>query len=150
MNHWGTRLHAVLYRLTRGRLLGRIGGQPVLLLETIGRRTQLPRRTPLQYLPDGETFVVVACDAGAARPPAWYLNLQANPDARLQVGGRIIDVRGRETCGDERAELWQRLIAANRYLERAAAKAGRELPLLALTPSACPQLSPPSMSGGLR
>jgi F420H(2)-dependent quinone reductase len=135
MKRWGTRLHAAIYRLTRGRLLGRVGGQPVLLLETAGRRTGQPRTTPVQYLADGDTFVVVASNAGAPRAPAWYLNLRANPHARVQVGGRTIDVRAQEAAAQERAELWQRLTAANRYLERAARKAGRDLPLMALVPS---------------
>ena len=135
MKRWGTRLHAAIYRLTRGRVLGRVGGQPVLLLETAGRRTGQPRTTPVQYLADGDTFVVVASNAGAARPPGWYLNLHANRHARVEVGPRTVDVRAQEAAGQERAELWQRLTAANRYLERAARKAGRDLPLIALIPS---------------
>ncbi len=135
MKRWGTRLHAAIYRLTRGRVLGRVGGQPVLLLETAGRRTGQPRTAPVQYLADGDTFVVVASNAGAARPPAWYLNLRASPHAQVQVGERTIDVRAQEAAGQERAELWQRLTAANRYLERAARKAGRDLPLMTLVPS---------------
>jgi deazaflavin-dependent oxidoreductase (nitroreductase family) len=135
MKRWGTRLHAAIYRLTRGRVLGRVGGQPVLLLETAGRRTGQPRTTPVQYLADGDTFVVVASNAGAARPPAWYLNLRASPHAQVQVGERTIDVRAQEAAGQERAELWQRMTAANRYLERAARKAGRDLPVMALVPS---------------
>jgi deazaflavin-dependent oxidoreductase (nitroreductase family) len=134
MKRWGTRLHAAIYRLTRGRVLGRVGGQPVLLLETVGRRTGQPRTTPVQYLADGDTFVVVASNAGAARPPAWYLNLRASPHAQVHVGERTIDVRAQEAAGQERAELWQRLTAGNRYLERAARKAGRDLPLIALVP----------------
>ena len=88
----------------------------------------------MQYLADGDTFVVVASNAGAAQPPAWYLNLRANPHARIRVSARTIDVRAQEAAGQERAELWQRLTAGNRYLERAARKAGRDLPLLALVP----------------
>ena len=135
MKHWGTRMHAAIYRRTHGRILGRVGGQRVLLLQTVGRRTGQRRTTPVQYLSDGETFVVVASHAGAARPPAWCLNLRASPHARIDVGGRGINVRAQEAAGQERAELWQRLTAANRYLERAARKAGRELPLIALIPS---------------
>jgi deazaflavin-dependent oxidoreductase (nitroreductase family) len=135
MKRWGTRLHAAVFRLTRGRVLGRVGGQPVLLLQTTGRRTGQSRTTPVQYLADGERFVVVASNAGAARPPAWYLNLCARPDARIDVGGRSIEVRAQEAAGQERAELWRRLTAANRYLERAARKARRDLPLMVLAPS---------------
>jgi F420H(2)-dependent quinone reductase len=130
MPRWVTRLHAWVYRRSGGRVLARMGGQPVLLLETTGRRSGLPRTTPVQYLPDGDTFVVVASNAGAARPPAWYFNLRA----RVRVGARSIDVRAQEASGQERAELWHRLTAANRYLKRAARKAGRDLPLLALVP----------------
>jgi deazaflavin-dependent oxidoreductase (nitroreductase family) len=112
-----------------------MGGQPVLLLQTTGRRSGRTRTTPVQYLADGNTFIVVASNAGAARPPAWYLNLRANPHAQIDVGGRSVDVRAQEATGQERAQLWQRLTAANCYLERAAGKAGRELPLMALIPS---------------
>ena len=135
MPRWVTRLHAWVYRRSGGRVLGRMGGQPVLLLQTTGRRSGRTRTTPVQYLADDDTFVVVASNAGAARPPAWYLNLRANPHAQIDVGGRSVDVRAQEATGQERAELWRRLTAANRFLERAARKAGRELPLMALVPS---------------
>jgi deazaflavin-dependent oxidoreductase (nitroreductase family) len=138
-------MHAAIYRRTRGRILGRVGGQPVLLLQTVGRRTGNLRTTPLQYLADGDAFVVVASHAGAARPPAWYLNLRANPNARVEVGPRTFDVRAQETAGHERVALWQRLTAANRFLERAARRAGRDLPLMALVPSTP---APPSRDGG--
>ncbi|MEA2468577.1 MAG: hypothetical protein QOJ57_2703 [Thermoleophilaceae bacterium] len=132
MPRWVTRLHAWVYRRSGGRVLGRIGGQPVLLLHTTGRRSGRARTTPVQYLADGDTFVVVASNAGAARPPAWYLNLHAHPYAQIDLGARSVDVRAQEATGDERAQLWQRLTAANRYLDRAARKARRDLPLMAL------------------
>ena len=87
MPRWVTRLHAWVYRRSGGRLLGRMGGQPVLLLQTTGRRSGQTHTTPVQYLADGDTFVVVASNAGAARPPAWYLNLRANPHARIDCSG---------------------------------------------------------------
>ena len=135
MKRWGTRLHAWVYRLTRGRILGRLGGQPVLLLESVGRRTGQRRTTPVQYLPAGDAFVVVAANAGAPHPPAWWLNLRADPRARVQVAAATFDVRARETTGEERTALWRQLTAANRYLERVARKAGRELPLVVLNVS---------------
>ena len=136
MPRWVTRLHAWVYRRSGGRFLGRMGGQPVLLLQTTGRRSGRTRTTPVQYLADGDTFVVVASNAGAARPPAWYLNLRADPHARVDIGPRTVDVQAHEATGQERAELWQRLTTANRYLERAARKARRDLPLMALAAAA--------------
>jgi deazaflavin-dependent oxidoreductase (nitroreductase family) len=136
VNRWGTRLHATVYRLTRGQLLGSLGGQPVLLLQTVGRRTGLPRMTPVQYLDVGDAFVVVAANRGAPRAPAWWLNLSADAHAHAQVRALTIDVVARQATGDERAMLWRRLTAANRYLERVERKAGRELPIVVLTPVA--------------
>jgi deazaflavin-dependent oxidoreductase (nitroreductase family) len=131
----GTRIHAAVYRRTKGRFLGRVGGQPVLLLRTLGRRSGRRRETPVQYLPDHDAIVVVAANAGAARPPAWYLNLSADPHARVQVGAQTMDVRAREVLGEERAALWERLTDANRYLERTARRARHDLPLLLLEPA---------------
>jgi deazaflavin-dependent oxidoreductase (nitroreductase family) len=131
----GTRVHAAVYRRTEGRFLGRVGGQPVLLLRSIGRRSGRRRETPMQYLPDHDAFVVVAANAGAVRPPAWYLNLSADPHAQVQVGARTLEVQAREVLGEERRALWAQLTDANRYLERTARKARRELPLLLLEPT---------------
>ena len=128
-------MHALVYRSADGRLLGRMGGQPVLLLETVGRRSGRRRTTPLQYLPREDGFVVVASARGAPRPPAWFLNLSANPQARVCVGRDEVDVYAREAVGRERDALWRELTTANRWLERAARKAGRELPVVVLEPT---------------
>ena len=135
MPRWVTRLHAWVYRRSGGRVLGRLGGQPVLLLQTTGRRSGQPRTSPVQYISRGEDFVIVAADHGARHPPAWYLNLRADAGARVRVKTQEFDVTAREATGDERAELWGKLIAANRYLPAVQSKAGRQLPLLIVTPS---------------
>ena len=132
MGHLGTRLHSAVYRASRGRALGRMGGQPVLLLETVGRRSGQRRVTPLQCLPRGDDFVVVASARGAPRPPAWYLNLRSQPRARARIGRQIVEVRAREARGDERIRLWTELTTANRWLQPAARKAGRQLPVIVL------------------
>jgi F420H(2)-dependent quinone reductase len=135
MPRWVTHLHAWLYRRTSGRVLGRMGGQPVLLLHTTGRHSGRARTTPVQYAAHGESFVVVAADHGARRPPAWYLNLRANPSGRVRIGTRSFAVAAREASGGERADLWFKLTAANRYLPKIQTKADRQLPLLLLTPT---------------
>jgi deazaflavin-dependent oxidoreductase (nitroreductase family) len=136
MNHWARRLHAWVYRRSGGRILGRLGGQPVLLLQTTGRRSGQTRTTPVQYISHGEDLVIVAAAHGARHPPAWYLNLRADARARVRVRTHEFDVTTREATGDERAELWDTLIAANRYLPKVQGMAGRRLPLLIVTPAA--------------
>ena len=134
-----THVHGLVYRLSGGRILGRVGGQPVLLLETVGRRTGQARSTPVQYVSMDGAFVVVAANAGAARPPAWYLNLCAAPHATVRVGTQDIAVHAREVHGSDRDAMWRQLTAANRHLEGVARRAGRRLPVLLLAPA---QLSP--------
>ena len=126
-----TTLPVALFRLTRGRVFG-----GVLLLETTGRRSGRPRTTPVQFQREGDAFVIVAANAGSARPPAWLFNLRAQPDVRVQVRGETREVTAREARGEEREALWARLTRANPALAKAQERAGRELPVLVLAPRA--------------
>jgi deazaflavin-dependent oxidoreductase (nitroreductase family) len=103
------KLNVPLYRATRGRLLGRVGRAPVLLITTTGRRSGQPRTAPVLYLADGPRLVVIGSNAGNETPPAWALNLVANPDADVQIRGERRRVRARVAEGEERAELWRRM-----------------------------------------
>src|SRR5215213_8548206 len=90
-----------------GRLGGRVGRAPVLLLTTTGRRSGEKRTAPVVYLQDGERMVVINTNAGNAKVPAWSLNLEADPNAEVEVGRRRTPVRARVAEGEERAELWR-------------------------------------------
>ena len=68
-------LNVWLYRLSGGRVMGRMAGAPILLLTTTGRRSRRERTVPVLYLEDGGRFVMVASIAGAPQNPAWFLNL---------------------------------------------------------------------------
>ena len=107
----------------------------MLLLQTTGRRTGSLRTTPVQYLRDDGSFIVVASNAGAARPPAWLLNLRADPHAQVRIASQAVGVIAREAADEEYAALWQRLTAANRALDGVAQRAGRHLPILVLSPA---------------
>jgi deazaflavin-dependent oxidoreductase (nitroreductase family) len=126
--------HAWLYRLTGGRLLGRMGGQPVLLLTTTGRRTGTARTTPVQYSADDRTLVVVAANGGSHTAPQWYLNLLASPEVRVERAGETMTLRAREATGSEREQLWRTLTAGNRWLAAAEQRAGRRFPVVVLDP----------------
>jgi len=105
---WTGKLNVPLYRASGGRLGGRVGKAPVLLLTTTGRRSGQKRTAPVVYLADGERMVVIGSNAGNARVPAWSLNLKANPDAEVELGRRRIPIRARVAEGEERADLWRR------------------------------------------
>jgi deazaflavin-dependent oxidoreductase (nitroreductase family) len=104
---WTGKLNVPLYRLSGGRLGGKIGRAPVLLLTTTGRKSGQQRTAPVVYLADGENVVVINTNAGNAKVPAWSLNLKANPDAVVEVGRKRYPVRARIAEGEERERLWR-------------------------------------------
>jgi deazaflavin-dependent oxidoreductase (nitroreductase family) len=80
------RWHVKVYRFSRGSVGHKWTGFPCLLLTTRGRQSGLPRHTVLTYVDDGLGYVVAASNGGSDRPPAWYLNLVAEPTVALRVG----------------------------------------------------------------
>jgi deazaflavin-dependent oxidoreductase (nitroreductase family) len=103
------RLNVPLYKLSGGRIGGRLGRAPILLITTVGRRSGKPRTAPVLYMRDGDRLIVIGSNAGNQRPPAWALNLEANPEAKVQVGRRRTQVRARIADGAEHDDLWRRM-----------------------------------------
>jgi deazaflavin-dependent oxidoreductase (nitroreductase family) len=130
----GGKLNVPLYRASRGRLFGRIGRAPVLLVTTTGRRSGKRRTAPVLYLADGERLVVIGSNAGSERPPAWALNLRANPNAEVQVRGERRQMRARVAEGEERGELWRRMNDQYGGFDDYRARTGRDIPVLVLEP----------------
>ncbi|HEY5708959.1 MAG TPA: nitroreductase/quinone reductase family protein [Solirubrobacterales bacterium] len=104
---WTGKLNVPLYRLSGGRVGGRVGRAPVLLLTTTGRKSGEQRTAPVVYLADGENAVVINTNAGNAKIPAWSLNLKADPEAEVERGRRRYPVRARIAEGEERERLWR-------------------------------------------
>lgn len=133
-----TKLHVALYRLSRGRLGGRVPGWPqarIALVDHVGVRSGKQRTSPLIYLADGETIAVVAAKAGQPTNPAWFHNLLAHPETTVQIGADRRPVRARVAEPDERERLWPRFVAifpTYDYYQRQAAP--REIPVVLLEP----------------
>ena len=127
-----TALHRFVYRASGGWIGGRLPGQRFLLLTTRGRRTGLERVQPLLYVPDGDRFVVVGSNGGDDRPPAWWLNLQADPAAQVQVDRAHHRVRARQARGAELDALWARLEQSYRYYADYRRRTSREIPVVIL------------------
>jgi len=117
-----------LYRVSGGRLGGRVQGLYVLLLTTTGRKTAKPWTTPVGYIHNDGSYVVIASNAGSARHPGWYLNLQQNPMAQIQVGKRVLTVRAETAHGDQRQRLWSQVIAAAPGYAAYETRTTREIP----------------------
>ncbi len=127
-------VHVFVYRLTGGRFGGRMVGAPVLLLETVGRKSGKYRTTPLMYLPDGETMVLVASKGGADTHPHWWLNLRRMPETQVRVGNKTMRVKVEEASAEERARLWPMATAMFSGYAQYQQKTTREIPLTILRP----------------
>jgi deazaflavin-dependent oxidoreductase (nitroreductase family) len=128
--------HLVVHRLSRGRLLGRLAGMPVLLLTTTGRRSGKARTTPLTFFREGADLVVIASNGGADRPPDWSLNLQDDPHAVVQIGSDELTVIARPASAEERARLWVRITATYPGYAEYQKKTARQIPVVILRPAA--------------
>jgi F420H(2)-dependent quinone reductase len=132
------RLNVPLYRASRGLLFSRVGGNPVLLLTTTGRRSGTPRTAPLLYMRDDDRFVVIGSNAGNESTPAWALNLEADTRAEIELGGKRVSVQARIAEGQERAELWHRMSERYRGFDDYDARTSRQIAVFVLEPSSAP------------
>jgi F420H(2)-dependent quinone reductase len=128
-------LHRVLYSASGGRVASRIWGLEIVLLTTTGRRSGRARTVPLCSLRHGEGFVVIASYGGLAHSPSWWLNLQREPRATVQLGRDTHSVVAREAMPAERERLWAEVTArAPGYLDYQR-RTTRRIPIVLLEPS---------------
>jgi deazaflavin-dependent oxidoreductase (nitroreductase family) len=127
-----TWMHSVLYRSSNGAIGGRIANSPVLLLTTTGRRTGRQRTVPLLYLRDGRNVVLVASNGGAVRHPTWWLNLQATPEAWIQIEARRQRVKAEQASAVDKQRLWPLLTAMYPGYERYQEITDRDIPVVIL------------------
>jgi len=127
--------HVAAYRESDGEVGYLWNGVPTLLLTTVGRRSGEPRTSALIFARDGDDYLVVASMGGAPVHPKWYLNLEANPAADIQVRDQRIAVTARAATPEEMPRLWGIVADVwpnyNVYQERTQ----RAIPVVVLTPA---------------
>ncbi|WP_432854509.1 nitroreductase family deazaflavin-dependent oxidoreductase [Amycolatopsis sp. CA-161197] len=107
-------------------------GVPALVLTTKGRKSGADRKLALIYQEAAGNPVVVASNGGAPKHPSWYLNLQANPEVRVQVGADRFTARARTAEGEERAQLWDKMAQVWPYYNDYTKRTDREIPVVVL------------------
>jgi deazaflavin-dependent oxidoreductase (nitroreductase family) len=127
--------HAFIYRASGG-LVGRKvpGSPPMLLLHHKGAKSGQDRVSPLLYVEDGDDVVIVASKGGNPKHPAWFHNLKANPETRVQIGREQRDVRARVATGEERPRLWRKAVKTYGGYRGYQQRTDREIPLVVLEP----------------
>lgn len=122
------------FRANAGKVGGTFANANLLLLNTTGVKSGLPRVVPLAYLADGARFIVIASKGGAPSNPAWYHNLVANPDVRVEVGSEQFEAQATVAQEPERTMLYEQMEAVSpgfaTYKQKAAP---RIIPVVILT-----------------
>ena len=126
--------HVERYRATDGEEGHEWQGTVTLLLTTKGRKSGEERTTPLIYGRHGDDYLIVASKGGADAPPAWYLNIQENPDdVEIQVKGDRVKVRAHDATPDEKPEMWKTMTAEWPQYDEYQEKTDRQIPVVVLS-----------------
>ncbi|TDC98572.1 nitroreductase family deazaflavin-dependent oxidoreductase [Nonomuraea deserti] len=123
------------FRANEGRVGGMFDKAHLLLLTTTGAKSGKHTTTPLMYLPDGDRHVVIASAGGADKHPAWYHNLRATPKATIEVGTDTFEAGAVAVEGEERDQLYARMVAQAPQFAEYEAKTARRIPVIALVRS---------------
>lgn len=129
------RLHRAVYRLTGGRIGGDLGGNPILLLHSVGRRSGKRYVSPLTYYRDGQDYVIIGSNWGRDNHPGWYYNLQEQPETTIQVGPKNHQVEAVVVNGAARERLWAEIAARHPQYPRYQHQTSRQIPLVVLRPT---------------
>ncbi|MFD1813015.1 nitroreductase family deazaflavin-dependent oxidoreductase [Rhodococcus gannanensis] len=109
-------------------------GKPVVILTTVGAKSGKLRKAPLMRVEHDGSYAVVASLGGAPQNPVWYHNVLANPHVELQDGATKQDMTAREVTGDEKAQWWERAVAAWPDYAEYQKKTDRQIPVFVLEP----------------
>jgi F420H(2)-dependent quinone reductase len=130
-------VHRALYRMTGGRV-GLRAPSPktygMMRIHTVGRRSGATRTAILGYVEDGPNLFTLAMNGWGDAEPAWWLNLQAHPDATVDLPGGSRDIHARAASGEERARLWTAMQVLEPNLDRFAALRSRETAVVIFEP----------------
>jgi F420H(2)-dependent quinone reductase len=118
---------------------------PVLVLTTVGRRSGKRRSTPVGFLRYGDGYAVIASNAGSDRVPAWWLNLQADPEAEVLAGRKRHAVRARRATAAEDEFVWAEFARLNPGFDEYRSLTDRPIPVVILERD-----RPPTAAGGSR
>jgi F420H(2)-dependent quinone reductase len=127
-------LHKGIFRLSGGRLGTKVGALESLMLTTIGRRSGEERRVMLNFVREGENFVVVATNTGEDRNPPWVFNLRAQPKVEIQVGRETIPVLAHEAGEVDRERLYAAFVERDKSYAEYPQRTTREIPVVIFEP----------------
>lgn len=124
------KFHALLYKASGGRYGDRMGWIKVALVDTVGRKSGKKRTVPIACYPYRDSVAVSASNSGQEKHPAWYLNMQSEPQVMVQLGKERFAATAEEVPDEEREELWKTIVEINKHQGEYLEKVSRRIPLM--------------------
>jgi len=121
------------FRANAGKVGGYFAGKTLLILHTVGAKTDQERVNPVAYVVDGDRFVIVASKGGAPTHPAWYYNILAHPVVTVEVGTEQFQVRAEVATEPERTRLYDKMVGMISSFAEYQQKTTRRIPVIILT-----------------
>lgn len=122
------------FRENSGQVGGMFESMPLLLLHHVGAKSGADRVSPVAYLEDNGRYAIFASKAGAPENPAWYHNLLAHPETRIELGDQTIEVTASVAEGEERDRIYNEQAARLPQFAEYEQKTTRKIPVVLLTP----------------
>lgn len=132
MSDWNKQVIAE-FRANGGKVGGSYAHMDLLLLQTTGAKSGLPRTTPLVQMADGDRYIIIASKGGAPTHPDWYYNLAANPNVHVEVGTEQFDALATIAAEPERSQLYGKMAASYPFFAEYAENTDRTIPVIVLT-----------------
>jgi deazaflavin-dependent oxidoreductase (nitroreductase family) len=123
------------FRANKGKLGGVFEGVPVLLLHTMGAKSGEDRVNPTGYITEGDHWFVIASNNGRSRHPGWYYNLLANPQASIELGEEVVNVRASLVPKPEWDRVYAQALSLSSHfaMNLEQTKGIRDIPVVRLT-----------------
>ncbi len=129
-----SKLNAVMYRLSNGRIMGKLQGREVMLVSMTGAKSGKQRTIPLMYVPYQQGVIVVGSQGGAPKDPVWVHSIRKNPDVIVQYKSKKMKLRAREADADEKAQVWPVCVEYYREYDDYQKRTDRNIPVFICEP----------------
>ena len=129
-----TRINVWVYRASGGRLMNKLGKDPICLVTMTGAKSGQTRTIPLMYVPYDKGVLLVASQGGMPRHPVWYHNLMAHPDITVERDGTTRRLRARVASAEEKARLWPVCVEHYAPYEEYQQRTDRDIPVFVCEP----------------
>jgi deazaflavin-dependent oxidoreductase (nitroreductase family) len=124
-----TKFNVFVYQLSGGRLMNKLAGMPIVLVNMKGAKSGKMKTIPLMYVPHDRGVILVASQGGAPKHPVWYYNLIKNPNVEITQGGQTRKLTARRVSDEEKAELWPTCVKYYPPYEQYQKRTDRNIPV---------------------